>query len=199
MRCAYDINDDDTQRDALETLVAHTGKAEYWANLLKLSEHVEGLSDHQSLDLYRLKLLTGTMAGKDDYTLLAQLAIQLGFAGEGANVIQKAQAANLLTDARSNKLLALAKSQSGADMAGQAKAISAANAEPKGDTLVKIGEDQWGQGRYKDAIGTIQSGMKKNLADKDSAQIRLGMAYFGAGQKADAIKAPRQRQGPRRR
>jgi hypothetical protein len=25
--------------------------------------------------------------------------------------------------------------------------------------------------------------------DKDNAQIRLGMAYIGAGQKADAVKA----------
>ena len=38
MRCAYDAGDDATQRDALEKLVAHTGKAEYWNDLLKMGE-----------------------------------------------------------------------------------------------------------------------------------------------------------------
>jgi len=54
--------------------------------------------------------------------------------------------------------------------------------------LVKIGEDQWGQGKAKDAIATIQAGMKKPLDDKNNAAVRLGMAYLGAGQKADAQK-----------
>ena len=70
----------------MEQLVARTGKAEYWNNLLKLSEHASGMRDHDTLDVYRLKLLTGTIAGKDEYLLLAQLALQLGFAAESQAV-----------------------------------------------------------------------------------------------------------------
>ena len=77
-----------------------------------------------------------------------------------------------------------------------AKNLAAANAAPKGDALVKIGEDQWGQGKYKDAVATIQAGMKKPLTDKNNAEIRLGMAYLGAGQKADALKAFDRVKGP---
>jgi tetratricopeptide (TPR) repeat protein len=113
----------------------------------------------------------------------------LGFATEAESVLEKAQAAKVLTDDRTNKLLALAKSQAGADQANMAKNIAAATAAPQGDALVKIGEDQWGMGKFKDAIGTIQAGMKKPLADQANAQLRLGMAYLGAGQKADAVKA----------
>jgi hypothetical protein len=198
MRCAYDNQDDETQRQALETLVAHTGKAEYWSSLLKLSERAQGMRDHDTLDIYRLKLLTGTIAGKDEYFLLAQLALQLGFAAEAQSVLTKGQAAiKELNDARTNKLLALAKSQAGADAAAMPKNLAAANAAPQGDALVKIGEDQWGMGKAKDAVATIQAGMKKPLADKNNAQIRLGMAYLGAGQKSDALKAFEAVTGPK--
>jgi len=189
MRCAFDAGDEATQRQALETLVAHTGKTEYWNDLLKMSEHGQGMHDHDTLDVYRLKLLTGTINGKDEYITLAQLAIQLKFPAEAQAVLEKGQAAKLLTDDRSAKLLALAKSQAAADAADQAKNLAAANAEPKGDTLVKIGEDQWGQGKGKEAVATIKAGMAKPLDDKNNAQIRLGMAYISAGQKAEAQKA----------
>lgn len=197
MRCAYDAGDDDTQRQTLETLVAHTGKPEYWNNLLKLTEHAQGMRDADTLSVYRLKLLTGTISGKDEYFLLAQLALQLGFAPEAQAVIVKGQAAvKELNDARTNKLLDLAKGQAAADVANLSKNLAAANAAPQGDALVKIAEDQWGQGKAKDAIGTAQAALKKPLTDKNHATIILGMAYLGAGQKADAVKTFDSVKGP---
>ena len=196
MRCAYDAQDEVTQRQALEALVAHTGKTEYWNDLLKMSERGQGMRDHDTLDVYRLKLLTGTISGKDEYTTLAQLALQLQFPAEAEAVIEKAQAANLLKDDRSNKLLALAKTQSAADQANMAKNLAAAQAAPKGDPLVKIGEDQWGQGKAKDAVATIKAGIAKGVTDNNNAQIRLGMALISSGQKADAQKALDTVKGP---
>jgi hypothetical protein len=196
MRCAYDSQDEATQRQALETLVAHTGKTEYWNDLLKMSERAQGMRDHDTLDVYRLKLLTGTITGANEYMLLAQLAIQLGFPAEAQAVIEKAQAANLMKDERSNRLLALAKTNAAADQANMAKNLAAANAAPKGDPLVKIGEDQWGQGKAKEAVATIQAGMKKPLDDKNNAQIRLGVAEMSAGQKAEAVKTLDAVKGP---
>jgi hypothetical protein len=189
MRCAFDAGDTDTQRQALETLVAHTGKQQYWNDLLKMNERGPGMRDHDTLDVYRLKLLTGTINGKDEYTTLAKLALQLQFPAEAQAVIEKAQAANLLKDDLSNKLLALAKSQAAADTANMAKNLAAAQAAPKGDPLVKLGEDQWGQGKGKDAVANIKAGIAKGVDDKNNAQIRLGMALISAGQKAEAQKA----------
>lgn len=189
MRCAFDAGDTDTQRQALETLVAHTGKQQYWNDLLKMSEHGQGMRDQDTLDVYRLKLLTGTINGKDEYTTLAELALRSKFPAEAEAVIEKAQAANLLKDDRSNKLLALAKTQAAADAASQAKDLAAAQAAPKGDALVKIGEQQWGEGKGKDAVTTIKAGIAKGVDDKNDGQIRLGMALISAGQKADAQKA----------
>jgi hypothetical protein len=189
MRCAYEINDDVSQRQALETLVSHGGKPEYWKSLLKLSERSSGLSDHNTLDINRIRLMTGNINTADEYSLLAQLALQLGNAAEAQSVIEKGMAAKVLTDARTVRLLNLAKSQAAANAAGEAKTLAAANAAPQGDALVKLGEDQIGRGNAKGAIATIQAGLKKPLKDQANGQIRLGQAYLAAGQKADAARA----------
>ena len=189
MRCAYDVGDTGMQRSALETLVARTGKAEYWKDLLKLSEGGQGMRDHDTLDIYRLRLLTGTLSGKDEYTTLAQLALQLHFPAEAEAVIEKGMAAKVLSGDRINRLMALAKKRAAEDAATMAKNLAAAKAAPKGDDLIQIGEDQWGQGKYKDAVANIEAGLKKPVTDKNNAEIRLGMAYLGVGQKANAQKA----------
>ena len=165
MRCAYEAGDEVTQRQALETLVAHTGKPEYWNDLLKMSERGQGMRDHDTLDVYRLKLLTGTIDGKDEYITLAQLAMQLKFPAEAQAVIEKGQAAKLLTDDRSTKLLALAKSQAAADIADQAKALAAAQAAPKGDAAGQdrrrpVGPGQ-GQGRRRHHQGRHRQGRRR--------------------------------------
>ena len=97
-------------------------------------------------------------------------------------------ASNLLNDAKSNRLLTLAKQQAAANDAGRAAALAAAQKAPQGDALIKFAEDDWGNGKYNDAIDAAQAGLKKDLKDKDNAQTVLGMAYIGAGQKESAIK-----------
>jgi tetratricopeptide (TPR) repeat protein len=188
MRCAYESQDNDSMRTALETLVARTNKPEYWSQLLNTAQGTKGLSDHQTLDIYRLKLLTNSISKADDYNLLAQLALQLGFAAEAQSVIEKGIAAKVLTGDRTTRLLTMAKNQAGANAGNNAKAEAAANAAPNGDALVKLGEDAWGQGRYPDAIKLIQAGIAKGPTDKDNALIRLGTAYLSGGQKDQAVR-----------
>jgi tetratricopeptide (TPR) repeat protein len=184
MSCAYQSGDSVTTRTTLELLVARTNKPEYWSRLLDTAAGAKGISDHSTLDVYRIKLLTGNLTKKDDYLLLAQLALQFGFAAESAAVTQKGIDAKVLTDDRSTRLLNLAKTQAAANVAKFAK-----DATGNGDTLVKLGEDLWGQGKYPDALKLIQAGIAKGVTDKDNAQIRLGMALLNNGQKDAAIKA----------
>lgn len=193
-RCAYEVGDDVSQRAALEQLVARTGKPEYWVGLLKLGERARGLSDHNTLDINRLRLLTGAASTKDDYISLAQFALQFGFAAEAQSVMEKG--AKVLTDDRSQRLLARAKTDAAAQAASEAKDLAAAKAAPQGDDEIKIGERMIGEGKAKDAINVIQEGLKKPLKDANNGQIRLGQAYLAAGQKKEAqaafskVKAP---------
>jgi hypothetical protein len=188
-RCAYEIGDEATQRTAYEQLVARSGKPEYWKGLLKLGERSRGLNDHNTLDINRIRYMTNTLEGREEYTLLAQLALQLGNAAEAQMYIEKGMAAKVLTDDRSQKLLALAKTQAAANAANEAKTLAAARAAAQGDDLVKVGENMIGEGKAKDAIGVIQEGLKKPLKDQANGQIRLGQAYLAAGQKAEAKAA----------
>ena len=136
------------------------------------------------------------MSGKDDYVALSQFALQFKLAAEAQAALEKGVAAKVVNDDRSMRLLATAKQMAAANLAAEPKALAAANAAPQGDDLVAVGENMIGEGKAKDAIGVIQSGMKKTLKDANNAQIRLGQAYLAAGQKADAesafnkVKAP---------
>jgi len=188
-RCAYETGDEATQRDALEQLVARTGKAEYWTGLLKLGERSRGLGDHNTLDINRLRLITGSMQTKDDYVSLAQFLIQFQCGAEAQAALEKGVAAKLLTDDRSLRLLANAKATAAANLADRAKKLAAANAAPQGDDLITVGEQMIGEGKAKDAVAMIQNGLKKPLKDAANGQIRLGQAYLAAGQKADAKAA----------
>ncbi len=186
MRCAYESQDNEGMRTALEQLVQRTNKPEYWSQLLDTAAGTKGLSDHGTLDVYRLKLLTGTLTKADDYTLLAQLALQLGFAAESQTIIQKGLDGKIIPAGdRMNRLMNMAKGQAAANAANLGKLMASGN----GDALVKLGEDAWGQGKFADAVKLVQMGIKKGVSDKSNAQIRLGMALLGAGQKADAIRA----------
>jgi len=189
MACAFNAGDDEAQTSALEQLVARNGTPEYWGQLLKAAEHTRGLKDHQTLDIYRIKMRTGTMNGAPDYTLLAKLALEFGYAQEAANVIQKGIDAKLLTDPSTPRLQNMAKTQAAGNAASFGSKLAAAKAAPSGDALIKLGEDLVGQGKAKDAIPLIQAGIAKDKTDMNEAQTRLGMAYLEAGQKDAAIKA----------
>ena len=188
MKCAFDTNDSADQRDALEQLVTRTGKSEYWNQLLKLAETAKDLTDPQSLQIYRLKYLTGTLSGKDDYVNMAQLDMQLGFPAEAGAVLDKGMAANITNDDRSKKLLALAKQQAGQVASGLSGALAAAQKDPNGDALVKVALQQTTSGAAKDGVATAQTAVAKNLKDKDSGVIALGYSQLAAGQDAAAVK-----------
>ena len=188
-RCAFESGDSDTERAALEALVASTGKPEYWDQLLDTATKTKGLKDHQTLDIYRIKYLTGSIRKAEDYKLVAELAIENKNSGEAAAILQKAVSANVPGVAGNDRMLKLlnsAKAQAAADAANLAKAMASAK---DGQSLVDLGESQWGIGKSQDTVKLVQAGIEKGVTDKDNAQIRLGMGYLGSGQKESAVHA----------
>jgi len=185
-RCAFENGDTETETQALEELVSTTGKPEYWGQLLDTAMKTKGLKDHQTLDIYRIKFLTGGIKTPDEVKLLAELAIENGDSAEAVNVLTKSSnIQGVGGNDRFNRLLATAKAQAATDAANLAKAEASAN----GDTLVKLGEQQWGAGKPQDTVRLAQQGIQKGVTDKDNAEIRLGMGYLGQGQKDSAARA----------
>jgi len=185
--CAYKAGDDAQALDLALKLVAVSPSPDNWSQLLNQAERAKGLSDAQTLDIYRLKLLTGNMKGADDYFTLAQLLLAAKLPYEAAAVVEKGQAAKLLVDARAQRLVGLVKQSQAADAAGFAKAQADAQKSKTGDELVKLGEDLTGQGKFSDAVTSIQAGIGKGVKDADNAQIRLAVAQYGAKSKAPAL------------
>jgi len=185
-RCAYDAHDEVAERNALEQLVARTGKPEYWASLLKLAERSRGLKDWNTLDLYRLKSLTGNLKTPDDVMTYAQIALVRRVPAEAIMVVNKGVADKILpANDRSNRLLKLATDRNTEANANAAKVRATAN----GDQLIEIGQQEVAQGKVNEAIATIQAGIAKKPSNPSDAQVRLGAAYLAAGQKPDAIRA----------
>jgi len=187
MLCAFKAGDDNTARDLALKLVAQSPTPENWDQLLKQAEHAKQLSDSQTLDIYRLKYLTGNLKGADEYFMLSQMLIAARDQNEAAAIVDKGQQAKLLVDARAQRLAALAKKNAADENANIGKAQAAAQKQPKGDDLVKVGEALTGMGRYADAVTAIQAGIAKGVADADNAAVRLAVAQYGAKQKPQAV------------
>jgi len=188
MNCASKVGDEDSVRTAAERLILQ-GKPQYWVYYLGSADRTKGLSDHQTLDIYRLRILTNSMRNADDYSLATQLAIQMGFPVEAQAIQQKGFDAKVLAGERQQRLLNMAKTQAAQTQADLAKTAAAAAKAPTGEPLVKLGEAYWGMGRYQDALAAVQSGISKGVTDKNNAQMALGLAYAGLKDYAKAAKA----------
>ncbi len=188
MACAHKNGDSTAEANAARKLILK-GNVKYWTYALGAAERAKGLKDHEMLDIYRVRLLTGNMRNADDYRLLTQLALQFGFSSEAAGVAKKGLDAKLLAGDRDTKLYSVAQAQAGRDAASVGTLIKQANAAKNGDPAVKLGENLWGMNRSADGVNLVQAGIKKGVISKDDAQIALALTQFGSGQKAAALKS----------
>ena len=121
---------------------------------------------------------------------LAQLALVANLPKEAQDVVKKGLDAKALAPGdRITRFTNTINTTIAQDDAGLAKTQAAANAAANGDALIKLGEYQTSGGNSSDAIKTIQAGIAKHPTDPNYAQVRLGLAYLGAKQKDDAIRA----------
>jgi hypothetical protein len=176
-------------RAAAEQLILSYGQTKYWTNLLTLADGTPGMSPENTMDIYRLRLLTGTMRNDSDYTTAAEVAIQVDCPTEAQSIVQKGIDAKLLTGDRTVRLMTMAKTQAAAEAANLPKEAAAANAAKTGDALIKLSGQYWGIGRYQDAQDAAKAGIAKGVTDSNLAQIRLGMADIGLHQKDAAVHA----------
>jgi hypothetical protein len=188
LACAAGAGDQDAMRDLMRDVVMSSPTPDNWNRLLNSATGTKGLGDHETLDLYRIKKMTGTLKDQNDYAMLAQLALQFGSSAEAYNVTKGAFDAKIMSGDRWTRLLNLAKKQADAQAANFGKNLAAAKASPRGDDLLKLGEYLVGTGKAADGVGLIQAAMKKKLSDPNGAKLRLGYAQLMAGQKDAAIR-----------
>jgi hypothetical protein len=182
--------------NALERLVTHYPKREYWADLLRRIEGKPGWSNRLSVDLYRLRAATRTLASAADYSEYAQLALQEQQAGEAKRILDEGFAAGVLGKGaeaeRQQRLLALATQRAADAPKALAEAEKEAAADKDGNNLVRIGFGYSGLGQHDKGIALMQQGIAKGgLKRKDDATLHLGIALHRAGQKQRAAQVLR--------
>ena len=187
------VNDNNCSTRLFEKLVVYYPKPEYWQNLLSGLVQSD-LSDEQKINVMRLAVNVGVMKRPSEYTEMAQIALDLGLAGEAQSILEQAFAKKLFTEKRdvdlNTRLLNKAKATAAQDKPALAAKEAAAKAAPTGDDLVHVGAAYLGYGDNAKAVEAIKAGIAKGkLTKPDQAGILLGIANLKANNKDEASKA----------
>ncbi len=185
---------------ALEKLVTYYPKRDYWLDVIIRTSNKPGFSDRLTLDLFRVKKMTGTLEKASDFMEAAQLALQAGFPGEADQYVKLGYDKKVLgtgSDAERHKRLKdLVAKKIAENKPALAEAEKQAAAEADGEALVKAGLNRVGYGDYAAGIALIQQGIKKDALKKpDEAKLHLGYAQLLGGKTDDALKTLKTVQG----
>jgi tetratricopeptide (TPR) repeat protein len=175
-----------------EKLVMYYPKPSYWNGLLYSVLRTPGITDRQTLNVYRLMQDTKTLSQGSDYTEMAQLATDAGLSGEAQKVLEQGFAANVFTEQRAKernqRLLDSAKKTAAADQPTLAKSEAEAKAAKTGDTDVALGSAYLSYGQNDKAIEALSRGVGKGGLKNPEGQILLGIAQLRSGNKEEARK-----------
>ena len=182
------LNNQAGAHDTLEQLVLVAPTPENWGRVID-NAFGGNISDHQALNLFRLRLLTKAMTAQD-YQAMASVDLKLGLPGEAKDVLQKGVMAGTLTDAAAKDLMTQAVAAAAKDQPTLPQLEKVALAAKDGEADVKLGESYWAYGRAADGEAAIMRGiMKGGLKDAADAQMTLGIVLLSEGKKDDAAKA----------
>ncbi|NDY92421.1 hypothetical protein [Ideonella livida] len=187
------------QSAALEKLLAHYPKKEYWKAVLERLPRKPGFSDRFALDVMRLKLASGNLSKPDEYMEMAQLSLQAGLPAEALAITEKGFAAGVLGSgpeaARHQRLKDLAVKKDAETRAGLDKLVADAK-DPNallqaGMVLTSVGQADRGQALIEQALAKPAA-----LKRPEDAKLRLGLALVQGGKtKARGLQVLRSVQG----
>jgi tetratricopeptide (TPR) repeat protein len=194
MSTEYEQGNEAGVRDALEQLIRLYPKDNYWRDYMTLVEKdLRGGSTKTALDVLRFRLASGSMQNEKDYTDMAELALQEGLPGDAKRALEKGKAAGVIGQgpqaARHERLYKMAVERANEDRANLSAGEAEAAAMPAGDADIQFGEAYWTYGQYPEAATAIQRGIGKGVENMDQAQLRLGLAFLGAGDQSKANDA----------
>ncbi len=180
--CAQHANDAATYLAALESLSVHYPNPAYQTQLFDAIRARPGYLSLLDLDLYRLRRATGSLASAGDYMEMTQLAIVAGSTVEGKQVIDQGFASGVLGhDAQAEREKRLQT------LAAQRVVAPPDPANPVAP--VDAGLNQVFAGKHEDGIAQIRAAIARGgLPHPALAQLRLGEAYYVAGDKARAAQ-----------
>jgi tetratricopeptide (TPR) repeat protein len=178
----------------LDKLLVYHPSKEIWAEAIRRVETGPGFADRLRLDVLRLRQATGTLGGTADYAAMTQLALAAGLPAEAKRISDLGFASGALgtgaDDEQQRRLAETAARQMAEDQKQLPQSANAAGAATDGTALVNVGFAYASAGDYDKGIALMEQGMRKGgLRRGDDAKLHLAIAYLGAGQKAQAVRA----------
>jgi tetratricopeptide (TPR) repeat protein len=161
--------------------------ADSWRNSIAIYRNIAHPDVEGTLDLLRLMQATGTL-NAGDYALFAEAAAdQLNY-NEAQSVLDAGIAAHVV-DPSTAQFRDIISGLKGKQKATDADLEAAAKMSPSSTNLLRIGDRYYGMGNYAKAADIYRQVLTKPDADKDVANLHLGMALARAGDKAGATAA----------
>jgi len=174
----------------LEDLAVATNEPSDWQQLTSLALTTNGIRDIDALYIYRLRFMSGAMKESDDYTILARIALQLGYPEEAKEVLEQGVNTGKIAAGygEAGGLLAKAKTDAAADHQALPSIAAAAEKSKTGEQDVKLAEDYWGYGRYADAEAAARRAISKGgLKDPSEGNFILGISLVAQTKNLDAV------------
>src|SRR6059058_3633141 len=187
------LNDQPCETRALERVVTYYPKPDYWYQLLFTLRQQTSGNDANTLQTYRLMSEVDVLKNPEDYTEMAQLALEAGSPGEAQRILEKGIAKGVFADQRAKqkneRLLESAKKAAATDRASLPRIAKEADAAATGAKNVGLGLAYFGYGEYDKAVEEITKGLTKGgLRNEGEARLLLGISQLKAGHKEDAAK-----------
>jgi tetratricopeptide (TPR) repeat protein len=151
------------------------------------------------LDIRRLTLATGCLAGEREYVEYATALNRAGAPGAAKAVIDEGVARGMLTatDPEVRPLLTAANSAVTRARAGLAASRTRAQSAADGTAALAAGDAHLDLGQYAEAATLYRTALQKGGVDANVANSRLGAALALGGQRAEAATAFSAVTGPR--
>jgi tetratricopeptide (TPR) repeat protein len=149
-----------------------------------------------TLDLLRLLSAAGALNTSGDYALFIEATADQNNYNEAQAIYDAGIAAKVINPADSNfrQISTVLKAKNKATAADLEAAVKMS---PTPANLLRIGDRYYGMGNYAKAADIYRDVMNKPGADKELANLHLGMALARAGDKAGATAALNAVTGPR--
>ena len=188
------LDDGACQTKTLEKLVTYYPETDYWQHLLFGLMKDTTSSDANTLEVYRLMAEVDVLTSGDQYTEMAQLALDAGSPGEAQRVLQRGFDKNMFTDQRSKeknqRLMDKSKQAATTDQAGLDKTAREAETATTGAKNAGMGLAYYSYGQYDKAVDQLNKAITKgSLRNAPDTQLLLGIAQLKAGHPDDAVKS----------
>jgi hypothetical protein len=177
---------------ALEKLVTHYPKLDFWADLIARSLRSASLADRitTQAQVQRLRRAAGTLVDGEDWYDHADVSLRAGFPAEAVRVLEDAQAKNQFTtpalNAKVTQLRARAQKQATEDE----KTLAQAPTGRDMNLLANTGFALATNGQFERGIALMQQAIAAGgLRRPGEATLNLGIAQLWAGQREAALKS----------